>query len=154
MKERYSQGSQDFSENFEENSHDDSEASLVAFLRQNKPIAPPPVPNFEQQLFAEISKYPQRSTRRNFKRWLPWALLIPIAIATGITFNLVNNRSQLQIASNPSLNQMSESEQAAIEQSLISSWNVTDDVVLQTTNAATTSTDTQLLNDLSPLEYE
>jgi hypothetical protein len=151
-----SHGSQDFLENFGEYPSDDSNLSLVAFLKQNKLIAPPPAPNFEQQLFAEISKYPQRSpkSRKSYLRhWLPWALLIPATIATGITFNWINNRSQLQIANNPSINQMSEADQAAIEQSLISSWNVTDDVVLQTPNA-TTSTDTQLLNELSPLEYE
>ncbi len=151
-----SHGSQDFPENFGEAPSDDSDLSLVAFLKQNKLIAPPPAPNFEQQLFAEISKYPQRSsrsTKSHFRKWLPWALLIPVAIATGITFNWVNNRSQLQIASNPSLNQISEADQAAIEQSLVSSWNVTDDVVLQTPNASV-STETQLLNELSPLEYE
>lgn len=55
------------------------------------------------------------------------------------------------MANNPSANQISETDQAAIEQSLISSWNVTNDVVLQTTN---TSTDTRLLAELAPLEYE
>ena len=142
-----------------------SKISLITFLKQNKPIAPPPASNFEQQLFTEISKYPQKSplftnlfakNSANLRRGWLWALLIPAAIATGVTFNWVNNRSQLQIASIPELNQMSEVDQAVIEQSLISSWNVTDDVVLQTTNTATTSTstDTQLLLELSPLEYE
>ena len=151
MKNKYSQ---DFPEHFgedpSENSDDSSDQSLLAFLKQNKPIAPPPAPNFEQQLFAEISKYPQRSpksSKANLRRWLPWALLIPAAIATGITFNWVTNRSQYQMAS------ISESEKAEIEQSLISSWNMTNDTTYQAVNAPT-STDTQLLSDLSPLDYE
>jgi hypothetical protein len=143
---------QNFPENFGETPSDDSDMALVNFLKQNKPIAPPPAPNFEQQLFAEISKYPQKSPSRSFKRWLPWALVIPVAIATGIGFNMANNRS-LQIATNPSLNQMSEADQSAIEQSLINSWDATDVTVAQPTSA-TTSADTQLLMDLSPLEYE
>ena len=145
MKNKYSQESPDFSE--------DSHDSLVAFIKQNKPIAPPPALNFEQQLFAEISKYPQpkpnQSQNQTLKRWLPWALGIPIAIATGIGFNWAANRSTYQIAGVP--NQVSESEQAEIEQSLISSWNVTDDSVYL---LASNSSDGQILNELTPLEYE
>ena len=136
-------------EKFDPTPSDEADMTLVNFLQQHKAIAPPPAPHFEQQLFAEISKYPQRSTNRNFKRWLPWALAIPVTLAAGFGFNLATNRSQLQIATN----QMSESEQAAIEQTLISSWNVSDDMAIQTTSIATAS-DTQLLMELSPLEYE
>ena len=158
MKNKYSQEPEDFHENFGKDSSENSDASLIAFLKQNKPIAPNPAPNFEQQLFAEINKFPKRSplSKLNLtaqRRWLPWALLLPAAIATSLTFNWATNRTQYQIANNPSLSQISETDQAAIEQSLISSWNVTDDVVSQATNA-TTSTDTQLLSELSPLEYE
>lgn len=148
MKNKYSQ---DFPEHFGEDPSEGSDDSLLSFLKQNKPIAPSPAPNFEQQLFAEISKYPQRSPKSsnaNLRRWLPWALLIPVAIATGITFNWVTNRSQYQMAS------ISESEKAEIEQSLISSWNMTDDTTYQAVNTATTSTDNQLLRELEPLEYE
>jgi hypothetical protein len=148
MKGKYSQESQDFPENFDE---DLNENSLVAFLKQNKPIAPSPAPDFERQLFAEISKYPMRSSKFQLKRWLPLALVIPAAIATGLTFNWATNRSLYQMANNSSVNQISETDQAAIEQSLFSSWNVTNDAVLQTTN---NSTDTQLLVELAPLEYE
>ncbi|MFZ4727783.1 MAG: hypothetical protein ACOYMQ_03885 [Pseudanabaena sp.] len=147
MKNKYSQ---DFPEHFGEDPSENSDDSLLTFLKQNKPIAPLPAPNFEKQLFAEISKYPQRSpksSKANLRRWLPWALLIPAAIAAGITFNWVTNRSQYQMAS------ISESEKAEIEQSLISSWNMTNDTTYQAVNAPT-STDTQLLSDLSPLDYE
>ncbi len=151
MKNKYSQ---DFPEHFgedpSENSDDSFDHSLLSFLKQNKPIAPSPAPNFEQQLFAEISKYPQRSpksSKANLRRWLPLALLIPAAIATGITFNWVTNRSQYQMAS------ISESEKAEIEQSLISSWTMTDDMTDQAVNAPN-STDAQLLSELSPLDYE
>ncbi|TYQ25862.1 hypothetical protein PseudUWO311_14285 [Pseudanabaena sp. UWO311] len=148
MKNKYAQ---DFPESFGESPSEDSVDSLVSFLRQNKPIAPPPDPNFEKQLFAEINKYPQRSPKSsnaNLRRWLPWALLIPVVIATGITFNWVTNRSQYQMAN------ISESEKAEIEQSLISSWNMTDDTTYQEVNTATNSTDNQLLRELEPLEYE
>jgi hypothetical protein len=157
MKDKYSQESKD---DFDSSSHD----SLVAFLRQNKAIAPPPAPNFEQQLFAEISKYPQQSSKNLSKfrsrRWLPWTLLIPAAIATNLTFNWVTNRSQLQVATNPNLAPMSESEQIAIEQTLISSWNVTSDAVSTTNsqvssplNSQNSTSDLQILSELSPLEY-
>ncbi len=148
MKNKYSQ---DFPKHFGEDPNENSDDSLLSFLKQNKPIAPPPAPNFEQQLFAEISKYPQRSpksSKANLRRWLPWALLLPAAIATGITFNWATNRSQYQMAS------ISETEKAEIEQSLISSWNMTDNMIDQSVNTAPTSTDTQLLSELSPLDYE
>jgi hypothetical protein len=148
MKKNYAQGSQDLPNDFGEDSHD----SLVVFLKQNKPISPPPVANFETRLFAEISKYPQPSSQnknlnRNLKRWLPWMLAIPLAIATGIGFNWVNNRSQHQVANS----KISETEQAEIEQSLISSWNVTDQSVYQ---SVSNGEDIQLLSELSPIEYE
>ena len=142
MKDKYSQESHD---------------SLVGFLKQNKAIAPPPAPNFEQQLFAEISKYPQQSSKNlskfRLRRWLPWTLLIPAAIATSLTFNWVTNRSQLQVATNPNLAPMSEADQIAIEQTLISSWNVTDDAVSGSQiNPQTQTSDLQILSELSPLE--
>ncbi len=158
MKNKYSQ---DFPENFGEDPHDNSETSLVAFLKQNKPIAPSPAPNFEQQLFAEVSKYPQRSPKSlksNLRRWLPWALLIPAAIATSIGFNWATNRSQYQFANLPNTSQgqlISEADRDAIEQSLLNSWDATDATVSHSTSTTTTSsTDTQLLMELSPLEYE
>ncbi|MBD2178317.1 hypothetical protein H6F42_15470 [Pseudanabaena sp. FACHB-1998] len=147
--------SQESQNNFDGDPRDNSDMTLVNFLKQNKLIAPPPAPNFEQQLFAEISKYPQRKTNKNFQRWQPWLLAIPVAIAAGFAFNWATNRSQMQIAinSNQSLinSPMSESDKAAIEQSLISSWTVTDDVVYQ---ATATSSEAQILTELTPLEYE
>ncbi len=143
--------SQEFKDNFDNSSHD----SLVAFLKQNKVIAPPPAPNFEQQLFAEISKYPQPSSKPSkfhLRRWWLWTLLIPAAIATSLTFNWATNRSQLQVATNPNLAPMSEVEQVAIEQTLISSWNVADESVSQT-NSQNSTSDLQILSELSPLEY-
>ena len=146
--------SQEFKDNFDDSSHD----SLVAFLRQNKAIAPPPAPNFEQQLFAEISKYSQPASKPSkfhlkspLRRWWLWTLLIPAAIATSITFNWATNRSQLQVATNSNLAPMSESEQMAIEQTLISSWNVADESVSQT-NSQNSTSDLQILSELSPLE--
>lgn len=158
MKNKYFQESQDFQENFDEDSSENSDDALVAFLKQNKLTPPPPAPNFEQQLFAAISKEPKRSrlSQKNLvlKRLLPWAVAIPVAIATGLTFNWVTNRSSFQIANNASLNQMSEADKAEIEQSLISSWNINDSDISLTSSGSTVSNDTQLLMELSPLEYE
>ena len=147
MKNKYSQN---LPEHFGEDPSKNSDDSLLSFLKKNKLIAPPPAPDFEQQLFAEISKYPPRSPQLFPQRWLLWAVLIPTAIATGIAFNWATNRSQYQMANNATLNQISEVDKSAIEQSLISSWSATDG----STSNATTSTDTQLLIELSPLEYE
>ncbi|NUN65644.1 hypothetical protein HCU40_12990 [Pseudanabaena biceps] len=136
MKNNYSQ---DFPDN-------DADASLVTFLKQNKAIAPTPAINFEEQLFAEISKYPQRSLkpiRSRFRRWLPLILAIPISIGAVASFGWFN-RSQYQIAN------VTEAERAEIEQSLINGWNMNNDVSIQ----AAKSTDAELLSDLTPLDYE
>jgi|GEM_PF-623536 len=157
MKDKYFQG---LPENFGEDSRESAHDSLVSFLKQNKPIAPPPAPDFEQQLFAEIRKYPQqspKSAKANLRRWLPWALLIPAAIASALAFNWATNRSQYQVANIPNISQgklISEDEQVEIEQSLINSWSATDINVLHAANTSTTASDTQLLMELSPLEYE
>jgi cytoskeletal protein RodZ len=153
MKNQYFQESQgNFEEDPSDNFDDFSNDRLVAFIKQNKPIAPNPAPNFEQQLFAEFSKYPQRSPKSHLRRSLPWALLLPMAIASSLTVNWATNRSQWQIANNPNVNQISEADRSAIEQTLISSWSVNDEAVSQTN--ATNSSDLQLLKELSPLEYE
>lgn len=125
-----------------EEDHPDHD-SLVAFLKQNKPIAPPCHSNFEQQLFAEISKYPQRSPAKISRYWA-WVAPVLVVAGLGLTWNF--SRSQYQTATT-----LSESEQAAIEQSLINSWSMNDDTTLTASN---TSTDSQLLHELAPLEYE
>lgn len=142
MKNKYPE---DFPEDFGNTPSSDKDMALINFLQQNKPSVPPPAPNFEQQLFAEISKYPQKSQDKNLNRWWPWALAIPAAIATILTINLSNNRLSTNFA-------VSEADQAAIEQTLISSWNTSEDLSQNT--GTTISTDTQMLMDLSPLEYE
>lgn len=136
MKNNYSQ---DFPDN-------DTDASLVTFLKQNKAIAPTPAPDFEKQLFAEINKYPQRSLkpfRSRFRQWLPLILAIPISLGAVAGFSWFN-RSQYQIAN------ITEAERTEIEQSLINGWSMNNDVSIQATN----TTDTQLLSDLTPLDYE
>ena len=147
---------QESQNNFDGDPRDSSDMTLVNFLKQNKPIAPPPAPNFEQQLFAEISKYPQRKVNKNLKRWQPWLLAIPVAIAAGFAFNWTN-RSQMQLANNSNQtqihNSISESDRVAIEQSLISSWTVTDESVYQS-STNTSNSESQILIELTPIEYE
>ena len=129
--------------------------SLVTFLKQHKPIAPPCDPNFEQQLFAKISQHPQRSPSKiksKTKSLRSWTWLVPAILAAGLGLTWNFSRSQYQTASNPTNPiTISESEQAAIEQSLVSSWSMGDETTLTATNA---STDNQLLYELAPLEYE
>lgn len=139
MKNKYSQ---DFDH--------DADASLVTFLQQNKSPVPAPASNFEEQLYAEISKYPQRSLtpfRASFRRWLPVILAVPISlgVAMGITYT---NRSQYQMA-NKSVG-ITELERAEIEKSLISSWSMADDLTV----SSASGTESQLLVELTPLDYE
>lgn len=139
MKNKYSQ---DFD-------HDNDDA-LVAFLQQNKSPVPVPATNFEEKLYAEISKYPQRSLmplRASFRRWLPFILAVPISlgVAMGITYT---NRSPYQMA-NKSVG-ITESERAEIEKSLISSWSMADDLAVSSANGI----ESQLLVELTPLDYE
>ncbi len=146
---------QDLTDNFSGKFDDVSHQSLVAFMKQNKPSAPLASPDFEQRLFAEISKHPQRSPQqianRQLKRWLPMVLVIPAAIAALVSLNWINGRNQYQMASN----QLTDAEKLAIEQSLINSWNMTEDNALITASISDSGTkDTQILQDLSPLEYE
>ena len=145
----------DFDKNFDESFDDPSHQSLLAFMKQNKPIAPSADADFEQRLFAEINKYPQRSPQQTahqpLKRWLPMMLIIPTAIVALVSWNWINGRNQYQMATN----QISDAEKLAIEQSLINSWNMTEDNTLLTASISNASAkDVQILQDLSPLEYE
>lgn len=155
MKDRNPQDlSNNFGEDFDDNFDDASHQNLLAFMKQNKPIAPLADAEFEQRLFAEISKYPQRSPQqianRQLKRWLPMVLVIPAAIAAVVSLNWINGRNY-QMASS----QLSDAEKIAIEQSLISSWNMTENDVLITASISNSGAkDIQILQDLSPLEYE
>lgn len=143
MKPKYSHESQDLPEKL-----DDPDPSLVAFLKQHKPTVPAPAANFEQQLFAEIDKYPLKSPKTSrLGQWLPWTLLIPAAIAMAIGFNWSNNR-QYQVAN------MSEAEQVEIENSLISSWNMANNLDDPAVITASNGSENELLSELAPLEYE
>ncbi|PZU98399.1 MAG: hypothetical protein DCE90_04605 [Pseudanabaena sp.] len=129
----------------------DADASLVTFLKQNKPPVPAPAVNFEEQLYAEISKYPQRSLmpfRASFRRWLPVILAVPISMGVAVGL-LYTNRSQYQMATKSSVG-ITEAEKAEIEKSLISSWSMTEDLAVSTAN----NLDSQLLAELAPLDYE
>ncbi len=152
MTDKYSQKINEQIEGQNEQLDDIAHESLVAFLKQNKPIAPPCAPNFEQQLFAAISEYPQRSPS-GISILRSWAWLVPVIVAAGLGLTWNFSRSQYQTASKPtnSIATISESEQAAIEQSLINSWSMNEDPTLTATSV---STDNQLLYELAPLEYE
>ena len=141
---------QDLPEGFDYDFDSDADASLVTFLKQNKSPAPTPASNFEERLYTEINKYPQRSLmplRVSFRRWLPIILAVPISlgVAVGLTYT---NRSQYQMA-NKSIN-ITESERAEIEKSLISSWSMADDLSV----LSASSTDSKILAELAPLDYE
>jgi hypothetical protein len=91
---------------------------LVAFLQQNKPIAPEPVINLEQHLMDEISRLsaPQRQAQPVRKLWRRGLLVASGAIAAGVMAIWAVNR-QMQPAA------ISEVERAQIEASLIKSWS-------------------------------
>jgi hypothetical protein len=138
---------------------DVSHDALVSFLKQHKPIAPPPRANFEQQLFAEINKYPLTTSHRysgkQHWRWWAWFVTIPTAIAVfggvHLGMHLFHGRSQGQYAQQP----VNEAEQAAIESSLIRSWSMHEDVVALASDLTDESTrDVKILLYVPPVEYE
>jgi hypothetical protein len=109
--------------NFEEQ----EDQKLTAFLKQHKPIAPPPAIDLEQQILAQIERIPiadQTATAtsqplpgkiKKSRHWLTkglWLLPAAIAIASGIFW--ANNR-QPEFA-------LSEAERLELEAALISSW--------------------------------
>jgi hypothetical protein len=164
MKNPFSQDlTEEFDGDFDGDLDDSSQQNLLAFMKQNKPIAPLPDPDFEQSLFAEIQKYPQRSPKqilnRQLKSWLPIVFIVPTAIVALIGFSWLNGRNNYQVAGN----QLSDLEKSAIEQSLISSWNVTDTYPSNISgiadaninaNVNANTRDIEILQNLSPLEYE
>jgi hypothetical protein len=92
---------------------------LVAFLRQNKPIAPEPALNLEQRLMDEIGRLavPQRQAQPVVRKlWRKSLLVASGAIAASIMAIWAVNR-QMQPAA------ISEVERAQIEASLIKSWS-------------------------------
>lgn len=104
---------------------DAEDQHLVAFLRQNKPIAPEPSPNLEQRIMAEIqaqvmpqvkrqtSRQASRQPRR--KLWFKGFLVGASAIAAGFIAVWSFNR-QFQ----PTI---SEADRVQIEASLIKNWS-------------------------------
>ncbi|WP_019498068.1 hypothetical protein [Pseudanabaena sp. PCC 6802] len=103
---------------------------LVAFLRQNKPIAPEPVINLEQRIMGEISRQampPQIKPAR--KLWRKGLLVASGAIAAGIMSVWAVNR-QMQPAT------ISEADRTQIEASLIESWSASvGEDIDETTNS-------------------
>lgn len=97
---------------------DSDDRRLVAFLQQNKPIAPAPAFNLEQRLMAEIGRQaiPQGQSQSAGKLWRKGLLVTAGAIAAGIMSVWAINR-QMQPAA------ISEVDRAQIEASLIKSWS-------------------------------
>jgi hypothetical protein len=105
------------------NFEDQEDQNLVAFIRQHKPIAPPPSVNLEQQILVQIEQIPVEhapvamisQTKGRIRRLTKALWLLPAAIAIGAGLFLANNR-QPQFA-------LSEAESLEIEAALISSWS-------------------------------
>jgi hypothetical protein len=93
----------------------DEDRHLVAFLKQNKPIAPDPVINLEQRIMAEIGRQPLSRVQPQQKPWLKRLIFASGAIAAGFLAVWTVNR-QFQ----PTI---SEVDRAQIEASLIKSWS-------------------------------
>ena len=100
------------SSNFDD--FDDEDRHLVAFLKQNKPIAPDPATNLEQRIMTEIGRQPI-SRAKPQQRWRKGLIFASGAIAAGWLVIWSVNR-QLQ----PTIGEV---DRAQIEASLIKSWS-------------------------------
>jgi hypothetical protein len=94
---------------------DDEDRRLVAFLKQNKPIAPAPAINLEQCIMAEIGRQPISRTRSRQQPWRKRLLFASGAIAAGFLAVWSIDR-QFQ----PTIGEV---ERAQIEASLIKNWS-------------------------------
>jgi hypothetical protein len=122
--------------NYEEG---DDDLRLVAFLQQNKPIAPESAIDLEQRLMGEISKLavPQKQLQPARKLWRTSLLVASGAIAASVMAIWAVNR-QMQPAT------ISEVERAQIEASLIKSWSAAiGEDIDETTNNSYLVTDLQ-----------
>ncbi len=88
---------------------------LVAFLKQNKPIAPAPAINLEQSIMAEIGSLPIARAQLRQQPWRKRLFFASGAIAAGCLAIWSVNR-QFQPA-------ISEVDRAQIEASFIKSWS-------------------------------
>lgn len=119
------------SSNFDD--FDDGDRHLVAFLQQNKPIAPAPATNLEQRIMTEIGRQPIPRTNPQHQRWLKGLILASGAIAAGwLAIWSVNRQFQPTI---------SEVDRVQIEASLIKSWSasVGDDQISEDSDAISSS---------------
>ncbi|MDX2255265.1 MAG: hypothetical protein NW214_07110 [Pseudanabaenaceae cyanobacterium bins.39] len=141
---------------FQDGDRDPSHDALVSFLKQHKPIAPPPKANFEQELLAAIDQEIRQAalgqTKRTvLRKWLPWVATIPAVIAAIVGVSLVNSRSNWEYASKP----LNDRDRETIESSLISSWSMNEDVVSLASDLTNDSTrDAKILMYVPPVEYE
>jgi hypothetical protein len=95
----------------------DEDRRLVAFLKQNKPLAPDPAINLEQRIMTEIRQPISRvqPQQRQQSPWLKRLIFASGAIAAGwLAVWTVNRQFQPTI---------SEVDRAQIEASLIKSWS-------------------------------
>lgn len=97
------------------NDFDNEDRRLVAFLKQNKPIAPTPATNLEQSIMAEIGRQPIYGLKPQQQGWRKRLIFASGAIAAGwLAVWSVNRNFQPAI---------SEVDRAQIEASLIKSWS-------------------------------
>ncbi len=118
------------SSNFDD--FDDGDRHLVAFLKQNKPIAPAPATNLEQRIMTEIGRQPI-SRAKPQQRWLKGLILASGAIVAGwLAVGSVNRQFQPTV---------SEVDRVQIEASLIKSWSasVGDDQISEDSDAISSS---------------
>ncbi|NJM27563.1 MAG: hypothetical protein HC856_03740, partial [Pseudanabaena sp. RU_4_16] len=69
------------SSNFDD--FDGEDRRLVAFLQQNKPIAPDPATNLEQRIMAEIARQPISRMQSHQQPWRKRLLFAQVRIAAG-----------------------------------------------------------------------
>jgi hypothetical protein len=119
----------------------EADLRLVAFLKQNKPMAPVPGINLEQSIMAEIDRQPLSRVKLQQKHWRKRLIFASGAIAAGfLAIWSVNRQFQPVI---------SEVERAQIEASLIKSWSasVGEDSIYEDSDVISSSALDLELND-------
>lgn len=93
------------------------EESLVEFLRQYRPIAPPPAPDLEAQILKAVESLPVRESSPFWVRLARRPLwLVPASVAAGLLLSA--NFARLLMPQSPSAAEM-----ASLESFLATNWD-------------------------------
>jgi len=102
------------------NSNFNDDHDLVAFLKQNQPIAPPPSPNLQAVIMEQVINIPIAKSSILPKIGIKKIGLVGAVIITALSLIVFNQTRSMQTAFN-------EAENLTIEKSLLSNWQIADE---------------------------